>query len=136
MRTLEIELRTLPALHPAAPARAASPSRSSTFSLSRHNSKESIFDDEPATLSRDPSPLRRMSVGERAPQLGQSELAPVDRGKGAMLFVAAAFCLELVIYGYAFTFGVVQVYLHSHPPFSSSSLVSSSPTFAAQSPPR
>lgn len=130
-----IELASLPT-HPLPPARAASPSRSSTFSLSRSNSKQDVFDDErhqlpdlAPTYSRDSSPMRRFTAGgaragERASELGAAELHPVDRGKHAMLFVAAAFVLETTIWGYSFTFGIVQVYLHSHAPFNQFSLVS------------
>lgn len=64
------------------------------------------------------------NTGERAAELGAAELHPVDRGKHAMLFVAAAFVLETTIWGYSFTFGIVQVYLHSNPPFNQYSLVS------------
>ena len=136
---IEIELPELPTLPltPATPARAASPSRSSTFSLSRANSKHDVLDDErfhapglSASASRDSSPMRRFtagSAGERASELGTAELHPVDRGRHAMLFVAAAFVLETTIWGYSFTFGIVQVYLHSHPPFDAYSLVSCPP---------
>lgn len=40
---------------------------------------------------------------------GGSELPPVDRGRGAMGFLAVAFFLELMLWGYAGAFGVIQV---------------------------
>lgn len=135
MSPTEIELASFPTqpLPPAAPARAASPSHSSNLSLSRSNSKSDIIDGSHQlpelshAATRDSSPMRRFSTGgagERANELRTAELPPVDRGKHAMLFVAAAFVLETFIWGYSFTFGIVQVYLHSHPPFNQYSLVS------------
>ncbi|KAJ3185184.1 hypothetical protein HDU87_002752 [Geranomyces variabilis] len=53
-----------------------------------------------------------------------SELPPVDRGRGAITFLIAAFIFEFILWGYAGSFGVVQLYLSTHPPFDESSLAS------------
>ncbi|KAJ3148911.1 hypothetical protein HDU89_004493 [Geranomyces variabilis] len=53
-----------------------------------------------------------------------SELPPVDRGRGAITFLVAAFIFEFILWGYAGSFGVVQLYLSTHPPFDESSLAS------------
>lgn len=48
---------------------------------------------------------RRLSIAER----DAVELPEVDRGKGAYKFLAAAFVLETMIWGYSFSFGIIQV---------------------------
>lgn len=48
---------------------------------------------------------RRLSIAERE----AVELPEVDRGKGAYKFLAAAFVLETMIWGYSFSFGIIQV---------------------------
>ncbi|KAJ3150041.1 hypothetical protein HDU86_006765 [Geranomyces michiganensis] len=53
-----------------------------------------------------------------------SELPPVDKGRGAITFLVAAFIFEFILWGYAGSFGVVQLYLSTHPPFDQSSLAS------------
>ncbi|KAH9945599.1 MFS general substrate transporter [Amylocystis lapponica] len=45
------------------------------------------------------------------------ELPPVDRGKKAWMFCASAFSLELMIWGYGFSYGIFQTYYTTHPPF-------------------
>lgn len=102
----------------------------SEYELSRLDTKQTrLTDHEIGSSVRDSSPMRRIDTSQRGrdatgTDLGSSELAPVDGGRQAWLFVAAAFVLETTIWGYSFTFGIVQVYLHSHPPFDKNSLVS------------
>ena len=47
-------------------------------------------------------------------------LPPVDRGKDAYLFLAAAFVVEGLVWGFPFSFGVFQDYYSTHPPFAGS----------------
>ena len=47
-------------------------------------------------------------------------LPPVDRGKDAWLFLAAAFIVEALVWGFPFSFGVFQDYYTTHPPFAGS----------------
>jgi hypothetical protein len=47
-------------------------------------------------------------------------LLPADRGKDAWLYLAASFMMEMLIWGFAFTFGLFQEYYSSHDLFSSS----------------
>ncbi|BGP15560.1 hypothetical protein JCM10213_001349 [Rhodosporidiobolus nylandii] len=54
---------------------------------------------------------------------GQS-LPPIDRGKGAWGFVAAAFLLETFIWGYSYSFATILVYLESHDPWQKEGIAS------------
>lgn len=62
-----------------------------------------------------PSPA--LSIEEEENQ--QFSLPPADGGKDAWLFLAAAFILEALTWGFPFSFGVFQTYYSSHEPFSS-----------------
>ncbi|KAM0750468.1 MFS general substrate transporter [Meredithblackwellia eburnea MCA 4105] len=80
-----------------------------------------------ASPSISPTRSRANSLQKIAPDSGAddllaSSLPPVDRGKGAWGFALAAFALETFIWGYSFTFGIVQVYLNNHPPFNTASI--------------
>ena len=44
-------------------------------------------------------------------------LPQADGGKDAWRFLAACFVLEMMIWGFPFTFGVFQDYYSQHPPF-------------------
>ena len=55
--------------------------------------------------------------GDLQPVQSQS-LPPVDSGKAAWLFLLGCFVIELVLWGFPFSFGVFQVYYNSHPPIS------------------
>ncbi|WYZ40207.1 hypothetical protein EsH8_IV_000548 [Colletotrichum jinshuiense] len=46
-----------------------------------------------------------------------SSLPPVDGGKQAWLFLAACFAIEMLVWGFPFSFGVFQNYYSSNPPF-------------------
>lgn len=83
---------------------------------SRRNSIDRESQREPST-SRSSS-RRRFSIAER----DAVPLPAVDRGKGAYIFLLNAFVLEMVIWGYSFSFGIIQVYLSSHAPFNTSSI--------------
>ncbi|CAI9638160.1 unnamed protein product [Alternaria burnsii] len=58
--------------------------------------------------------------GEHAPEQGQVSLPPVDGGKGAWLFLAAAFIVEALVWGFPFSYGVFQEYYSTHEPFAGS----------------
>ncbi|KAJ3154544.1 hypothetical protein HDU86_004673 [Geranomyces michiganensis] len=51
-------------------------------------------------------------------------LPPVDRGRGAIMFLIMSFLLECSLWGFACSFGVIQLYLSTHPPFDKFSLAS------------
>jgi hypothetical protein len=44
-------------------------------------------------------------------------LPRADGGKDAWMFLASCFVLEMIIWGFPFTFGVFQDYYSQHPPF-------------------
>ncbi|KAI1331807.1 MFS general substrate transporter [Xylariaceae sp. FL0255] len=50
-------------------------------------------------------------------QRQEFSLPPVDGGKDAWLFLAAAFVVEALAWGFPFPFGVFEDYYRSHPPF-------------------
>ncbi|KAJ3175867.1 hypothetical protein HDU87_005695 [Geranomyces variabilis] len=51
-------------------------------------------------------------------------LPPVDKGRGAITFLIMSFLLEASLWGYACSFGIVQLFLSSHAPFDKFSLAS------------
>ena len=51
----------------------------------------------------------------------QFSLPPADGGKDAWLFLAAAFLLEALVWGFPFSFGVFETYYSSYEPFASDS---------------
>ncbi|GAA5873008.1 hypothetical protein JCM8547_000006 [Rhodosporidiobolus lusitaniae] len=65
--------------------------------------------------------LRRMSMGEDENEGGE-ELPPVDKGRGAWMFVAAAFVLETFIWGFSYSFASVLIFLQTHDPWQKESL--------------
>ena len=48
-----------------------------------------------------------------------STLPPADGGKQAWLFLAGAFMIEALVWGFPFSFGVFQEYYATHEPFAS-----------------
>ena len=62
----------------------------------------------PRTPARTSS-FKSIRPGEYVAELGAKELPQVDRGWHAWLFLVNAFVLETMIWGYSFTFGIVQV---------------------------
>ncbi|KAM5540859.1 hypothetical protein V8D89_005503 [Ganoderma adspersum] len=60
------------------------------------------------------------------PQEGTTvqELPPIDGGSGAWIFCASAFVVEMMIWGFSFSYGIFQEYYTSHPPFNTASPVS------------
>ncbi|EJF56351.1 MFS general substrate transporter [Dichomitus squalens LYAD-421 SS1] len=59
------------------------------------------------------------------PQEGANvqELAPVDRGIQAWTFCGAGFVLEMMVWGFGFSYGIFQEYYTSNPPFNKESPV-------------
>ncbi|KAH9951079.1 MFS general substrate transporter [Amylocystis lapponica] len=51
------------------------------------------------------------------------ELPPVDGGKKAWIFCASSFVLELMVWGFSFSYGIFQNFYTSHPPFQDDSFV-------------
>ncbi|KAK8008615.1 hypothetical protein PG991_011166 [Apiospora marii] len=51
-------------------------------------------------------------------------LPPVDRGKDAYLFLAAAWAIEALVWGFPFAFGIFQDYYSTHAPFEGSPNIS------------
>ncbi|KAI0773965.1 MFS general substrate transporter [Fomes fomentarius] len=52
------------------------------------------------------------------------ELAPVDHGIRAWTFCFCSFMLEMMIWGFCFSYGIFQDYYTTHPPFNKSSSIS------------
>ncbi|BGP51061.1 hypothetical protein JCM10450v2_006987 [Rhodotorula kratochvilovae] len=50
------------------------------------------------------------------------ELPPVDRGRGAWGFVAAAFLLETFLYGFSYSYATILVYFETHDPWQKDSI--------------
>lgn len=82
-----------------------------------------------ASLEIELSTIQPVASGENVmhssePPIEQHEfefsLPPVDRGKDAWLFLAAAFIVEALVWGFPFSFGVFQDYYSTHPPFAGS----------------
>ncbi|KII87272.1 hypothetical protein PLICRDRAFT_42920 [Plicaturopsis crispa FD-325 SS-3] len=87
----------------------------STRSLSATQPTDSIelAERPPLTLSSigsihgdDPSVLETSSRAETTRNTNESSLAPVDRGFGAMSFLAAAFSIEAIVWGFPNAFGI------------------------------
>ncbi|KIW79986.1 hypothetical protein Z517_06601 [Fonsecaea pedrosoi CBS 271.37] len=47
-----------------------------------------------------------------------ASLPSVDGGKAAWLFLSGSFCIEMLLWGFPFSFGVLQDYYSTHPPLS------------------
>ncbi|KAK5997754.1 MFS-type transporter pytF-like protein [Cladobotryum mycophilum] len=67
---------------------------------------------------------RAIVSGDEGPH-GRTEfsLPPVDTGKDAWLFLAAAFVMEALVWGFPFAFGIFQDYYRTHEPFAGSSQI-------------
>ena len=62
---------------------------------------------------------RRPAHSEETPNAAiVSSLSPVDSGRAAWLMLAAAFTIETLLWGFPFSFGVLQTYYRTHPPIS------------------
>ncbi|KAI0824006.1 MFS general substrate transporter [Trametes gibbosa] len=74
----------------------------------------------PATLSNRSS---RAALHAENPQEGATvqELPPVDSGIKAWTFCFSAFVLEMMVWGFGFSYGIFQDYYTSHAPFDKSS---------------
>ncbi|OJD28464.1 hypothetical protein ACJ73_00125 [Blastomyces percursus] len=69
-----------------------------------------------ALQNRRDTPANLEEKGEESGPLQANEapqLAPIDRGKDAWLFLAACFFMEALVWGFAFTYGVFQAYYSS-----------------------
>ncbi|CDO70615.1 hypothetical protein BN946_scf184748.g12 [Trametes cinnabarina] len=83
----------------------------------------------PNDSTRDSSPARSHASGSRLrhsePQEGATiqELAPLDRGIRAWTFCACGFIVEMMVWGFLFSYGIFQDYYTHNPPFNSSSQV-------------
>ncbi|KAI0751441.1 MFS general substrate transporter [Daedaleopsis nitida] len=55
--------------------------------------------------------------------LNVQELAPLDRGVKAWTFCFCSFVLEMLIWGFCFSYGIFQDYYTTHPPFDSASSI-------------
>jgi hypothetical protein len=64
---------------------------------------------------------QNVSFGVTDAALVPDNLPPMDRGRQAWLFCLSASVLEMIIWGYGFSFGVFQDWYTSHPPFQSQS---------------
>ncbi|EIW52382.1 MFS general substrate transporter [Trametes versicolor FP-101664 SS1] len=76
----------------------------------------------PATYTRSSS---RAALHSQDPQEGATvqELPPIDRGIKAWTFCFSAFVLEMMVWGFSFSYGIFQDYYTSHPPFENSSSI-------------
>ncbi|RPD56103.1 MFS general substrate transporter [Lentinus tigrinus ALCF2SS1-7] len=77
----------------------------------------------PGTMSEESS-MAAMRVEDPQEGVTVQELPPVDKGIRAWTFCAAAFVLEMMVWGFGFSYGIFQDYYTSHPPFEKSSGVS------------
>ncbi|BGO95064.1 hypothetical protein NBRC10512_006471 [Rhodotorula toruloides] len=78
---------------------------------------------DPSQLALEPVTPSRISTFD----FGDGEdsakaLPPVDGGRHAWQFLAASFLLEIFVWGYAFSFATILVYLQSHDPWQQNSL--------------
>lgn len=51
-----------------------------------------------------------------SPNPTAQHLPPVDHGRAAYLFLLASFLIECILWGFPFSFGVLQEYYATHPP--------------------
>ncbi|KAI0770597.1 MFS general substrate transporter [Fomes fomentarius] len=76
--------------------------------------------DTPATLSARSS-MAALRVTDPQDGTNVQELPPVDRGVRAWMFCASGFVLEMMVWGFSFSYGIFQDFYTSHPPFNTSS---------------
>ncbi|TCD65934.1 hypothetical protein EIP91_002002 [Steccherinum ochraceum] len=67
----------------------------------------------------------RSSLASDAPEVpvNAQQLPPVDGGRQAWLFCFASFVLEILVWGFGFSYGIFQAYYTSHPPFQNKSAI-------------
>ncbi|KAF4637259.1 hypothetical protein G7Y89_g833 [Cudoniella acicularis] len=80
-----------------------------------------VHSQELATTSDSEQQSIEQLPGNVIESFDDSGLPPVDRGKDAWLFLAAAFVVEILIFGFSFSFGVFQDYYSTAQPFAGSS---------------
>ncbi|KAL7963098.1 major facilitator superfamily domain-containing protein [Trichoderma compactum] len=98
------------------------------------------FEDQPQlesiqldTTTPGDSSLSPDSLSPHVPSEHEHEgvsLPPVDTGKDAMLFLAACFIIECLVWGFPFAFGIFQNYYSTHEPFKGSSSIAAIGTTA------
>ncbi|KAI0635227.1 MFS general substrate transporter [Trametes polyzona] len=93
------------------------------YELSTFKGGESSQSTRPPSLARSGSHASVLRRSE--PQEGATiqELAPLDRGVRAWTFCACGFVVEMMVWGFLFSYGIFQEYYTSHPPFNTSSQV-------------
>ncbi|KAK4701779.1 hypothetical protein P7C70_g4451, partial [Phenoliferia sp. Uapishka_3] len=118
--TPSIELLSYPSrLYSPAPDRGESAPSSGINTLDKSYLYQSRAESRTASTATSSNDL---DCTGRGAGLEAKPLPRVDGGKDAWLFVASAFILETTIWGYSFSFGIIQVYLNSHPPFNTASI--------------
>lgn len=65
------------------------------------------------------APIQDESNNEVYEEPPTQRLPPVDGGRAAWLFLTGCFAIEMVLWGFPFSFGVLQEYYSTHPPISS-----------------
>ena len=61
---------------------------------------------------------REQGIHQQPPQ-AQHSLPPTDEGYQAWLLLAGCFIINVLVWGFAFSFGVLQEYYTTHEPFKS-----------------
>ncbi|KAH7117704.1 major facilitator superfamily domain-containing protein [Dendryphion nanum] len=77
----------------------------------------------PNEQSRNASNIALEPIAQPEEEFHDNEfsLPPVDGGKDAWLFLAAAFVVEVLVWGFPSAYGIFQDYYTTHPPFAGSS---------------
>ncbi|PGG99221.1 hypothetical protein AJ79_08651 [Helicocarpus griseus UAMH5409] len=63
--------------------------------------------------------IRSVMQNEQSPQQQEFSLPPADGGIRAWLFLAGCFCIEALVWGFPFSFGLFQDFYTRHEPFKS-----------------
>ncbi|KAI0694845.1 MFS general substrate transporter [Earliella scabrosa] len=84
---------------------------------------EAASDSWPAQQLSTQSSMAALHVVDPQEGVNVQELPPVDKGFAAWSFCAASFVLEIMVWGFSFSYGIFQDYYTSHPPFNNSSPV-------------
>ncbi|KIX98653.1 uncharacterized protein Z520_05954 [Fonsecaea multimorphosa CBS 102226] len=63
-------------------------------------------------------PLGNRQITDEVEAHETTTLPPVDGGRAAWLFLSGSFCIEMLLWGFPFSFGVLQDYYSTHPPIS------------------
>ncbi|KAF6817192.1 major facilitator superfamily transporter [Colletotrichum sojae] len=112
MTSIETELKQLTPRVGPAPVPAGGPSAGSTHHRDPY-SAETSGEPGPVAVGDDGSPVHDSHRSSQE----FSSLPPVDGGKQAWLFLAACFAIEMLVWGFPFSFGVFQNYYSTNEPF-------------------